>query len=174
VARCLLGPNERSARRLRPQASHRDPRNDQLVGGPQRGREGRGVEFGEPALGLVEAPDQQEAPDLEISRMRGVHLVAVLFERCPRCVERLRRPTQVARRQRDLGLGDHTPRTGYGFFRTESARRASHESLRSNEIAELSHRDAPKRERGRVVAQGDPLQCAERITRRECTRGGRD
>ena len=50
----------------------------------------------------------------------------------------------------------------------------SQERLRSNEIAELRHRDASKRERGRVVAQGDPLQCAEGITRRERTRRGRD
>ena len=173
-ARGALGPGERRARRLRPQASHRDPRNDQLVGGPQRGREGRGVELGERALGLVEAPDQEQAPDLEIPRMRGVHPVAVLFERRPRRVERLRGPAQVARDERDLGLGDDAPRAGHGLLRTEGARRASQESLRANEIAELRHRDAAQRERRRVVAQGDPVQRAERITRRERTRRGRD
>src|SRR5206468_1048151 len=62
----------------------------------------------------------------------------------------------------------------HGLLRTEGARRTSQESLRSNDIAELRHRDAAKRERRRVVAQGDPVQCAERITRRECTRRGRD
>ena len=72
VARGALGPSERSARRLRPEAPHRDPRDHQLVGGPRRGREGRGVELGERTLGLVDAPDQEEAPDLEIPRMRGV------------------------------------------------------------------------------------------------------
>ncbi|WP_379988590.1 hypothetical protein [Dokdonella soli] len=41
-------------------------------------------------------------------------------------------------------------------------------------IAELRHRDASKRERRRVVAQGDALQSAERITRRECARRSRD
>ena len=173
-ARGALGPSERSARRLRPEAPHRDPRDHQLVGGPRRGREGRGVELGERALGLVEAPDQEEAPDLEIPRMRGVHPVAVRFERRPRRVERLRRPAQVARDERDLGLGDDAPRAGHGLFRTEGARRTSQERLRSNEIAELRHRDAAKRERRRVVAQGDPLQCAEGITRRERTRRGRD
>src|ERR671910_432314 len=66
----------RGARRLRPEAPHRDPRDHQLVGGPRRGREGRGVELSERTLGLVEAPDQEEAPDLEIPRMRGVHPVA--------------------------------------------------------------------------------------------------
>src|SRR5713101_2870010 len=174
VARGALGPSERSARRLRPEAPHRDPRDHQLVGGRRRGREGRGVELGERTLGLVEAPDQEEAPDLEIPRMRGVHPVAVLFERRPRCVERFRRPAQVARDERDLGLGDDAPRAGYRLFRTEGARRTSQESLRSNEVAELRHRNASKRESRRIVAQGDPLQCAEGITRCECTRRGRD
>ncbi|MNC84784.1 hypothetical protein D3C83_03520 [compost metagenome] len=96
VARGALGASERSARRLRPEASHRDPRNHQLVDGPQRGRQKRGIEIGERALGLFEAPDQEEAPDFEIPCMRGVHPVAVRFERRPRRVERLRRPAEVA------------------------------------------------------------------------------
>ena len=174
VARGALGASERSARRLRPEAPDRDPRDHQLVGGPRRGREGRGVELGERTLGLVDAPDQEEAPDLEIPRMRGVDPVAVRFERRPRRVERLRRPAQVARDERDLGLGDDAPRAGHGLFRTEGTRRTSQERLRSNEIAELRHRDASKRERRRVVAQGDPLQCAEGITRGERTRRGCD
>ena len=118
------GPRERGARRLRPQAPHRDPRDDQLVGGPQRGREGRGVERGERALGLVEAADQQQAPDLEIARMRGVDPVAVRFERRPRRVERLGGPAEVARDERDLGLGDDAPRAGHRLSRAEGARRA--------------------------------------------------
>ena len=93
--------------------------------------------------------------------MRGVHPVAVLFERRPRCVEGLRRPAQVARDERDLSLGDDTPRAGHGLFRTEGKRRASQESLCSHEITELRHRDATQRERRRVVAQGDPVQCAK-------------
>jgi hypothetical protein len=44
----------------------------------------------------------------------------------------------------------------------------------SNEIAELRHRDASKRERRRVVAQGDLVQCAEGITRCKRTRRGRE
>jgi hypothetical protein len=61
-------------------------------------------------LGLVQAADQEQAPDLEIPRMRGIYAVAVRFERRPRCVERFRRPAQVARDECDLGLGDDTPR----------------------------------------------------------------
>jgi hypothetical protein len=157
VPRGALGPSERSARRPRPEAPHRDPRGHQLVDNSRRGREGRGVELGERTLGLVDAPDQEEAPDLEIPGKRGVRPVAVLVERRPCRVERLRRPAQVARDERDVGLGDDAPRAGHGLFRTEGTRSTSQEGLRANEIAELRHRDASKRESRRVVAQGDPL-----------------
>jgi predicted dithiol-disulfide oxidoreductase (DUF899 family) len=174
AARCALGTSERRARRLRPEAPHRDRGDHKLVGGARRGREWCGVQLGELALGLVDATDQKETSDLEIPRVRRIHALAVLFERCARGVERLRRPTQVARDERDLGLGDDAPRTGDGLFRTEAARSTSEESLRSNEIAELRHRDASKGESRRVVAQGDPLQCTEGITRCECVRRGSD
>jgi hypothetical protein len=45
----------------------------------------------------------------------------MLLERRPRRVERLRRPAQVARDERDLGLGDDAPRAAYGLFRTKGA-----------------------------------------------------
>src|SRR5437773_180145 len=124
--------------------------------------------------GLVDAADQEQAPDLEIARMRSIYAVAVRFERYPRCVECLRGPAEVARDECDLGLGNHTPRAGHRLFRTEGARSLSQERLRSNELAELRHRDASQRERRRVVTQGDPLQCAERITCRECARRSGD
>jgi hypothetical protein len=170
----VLGPSERRARRLRPEAPHRDSRGQQLVDNSRRRRERRGVELGERTLGLVDAPDQEEAPDLEVLRIRGVHPVAARFERRPCRVERLRRPAQVARDERDVGLGDDAPRASHGLFRTEGTRSTSQEGLRSNEIAELRHRDASKRESRRVVAQGNSVQCAEGITRRECTRRGRN
>jgi len=96
LARGVLGPSERGARRLRLQAPNRNSRNRQLVGGPRRGWERCGVELRDCTLGLVEAADQKQAPDLEISRMRGIYAVALRFERRPRCVERLRRLAQVA------------------------------------------------------------------------------
>jgi hypothetical protein len=64
---------------------------------------------GERGSGTVELSYTQ---NLEMPRMRGVHPVAVLFERRPRRVERSRRPAQVARHERDLGLGGETPRAG--------------------------------------------------------------
>ncbi len=107
--------------------------------------------MGERTLGLVEAPDQEEAPDLETPRMRGVHPVAVLLE-CRLCRrERSRRPAQVTRDERDLGLGDDASCASHRLFRTEGMRSTSQESLCSSEIAEPRHRDASKRECRRVV-----------------------
>jgi hypothetical protein len=169
-----FGPSERSACRFRPEAPHRYPCDHKLVGGYRRGREGRGIELGEHTLGLVDAPDEKEAPDLEVPRMRGVYAVAVRFERRPRRVEHLLRPVQVARDECDLGLGDDTPCAGHRLPRTEGTQSSSQQSLRSGKIPELRHRDASKRKRRRVLAQGDPLQCAERITRCECPRRGSD
>ena len=144
------------------------------MGGPRCGREGRGVELGEPGLGLVEAPDQKKAPDLEIARMGGVRLIAVLLEGCPRRVERLGGPAQVARGERNLGLGDHAARAGHGLLRTEGAGGAPQQRLGADEVAELGHRDAAKGERRGIVAQGDPVEGAERIARRQRPRRGRD
>jgi hypothetical protein len=132
------------------------------------------IALGEHALGRVDAPDQEQAPDLEIARVRGVSPVAVRFERRPRRVERLRRPAQVARAERDLGRGDDAPRAGHRRCRTKRTRGASQEGLGSNQIAELRHRDAAQREGRRIAAQGDPLQCAEGITRRQCPRCSHD
>jgi hypothetical protein len=174
LARGALGSGERSARLLRLEASHRDPRDNQLVGSSRRGRERRGVELGELALGLVEAPDQEEVSNLEILRKGGVRSVTLLFECRARCLERFRGPTQVTRDDRDLCLGDNASGASHDFFRTEGARSASHESFGSWEITEPRHRDASKRKRGSVVAQGDPIQRFEGVTHRERTRCGCD
>jgi hypothetical protein len=144
------------------------------MGGPRRCRQGRGVELGEPALGLVNVSDQHQSPDFEVSGMRGVDPVAVGFECGARSVERLGGPAQVARDQRDLGFGNDTPRSSDDLLRTERAGSASQECFGSHELAKLRHRDASKRERWRIVAQSDPLQCAQRVARCECTRSSGD
>ena len=59
-------------------------------------------------------------------------------------------------------------------FGAEGTGSPSQERLRPDEIAELCHRDASKRERKRIVAQSDTLQCAQWITCREQTRRSRD
>ena len=106
--------------------------------------------------------------------MRGVHAVAVRFERRPRRVERLGRPAELARDERDLGLGDDAARAGDRLPRAEGARRPPQQRLGAREIAELRHGDAAQRQRRRIVAQGDAVQRAERITRRERARRRRD
>ena len=75
----------------------------------------------------------------------------------------------------DAGLWARTRRNQFGGYslRAEGAPRFSQKGFRAIEIAELRHRDAAKRQRRRVIAQSDPVQCAEGITRRERTRRGR-
>src|ERR1700674_945391 len=127
------------------------------MSGSIRGRKKRGVEIGERPLGLVEASDQEEAPGFEGPCMRGVEPVAMRFECRASRIERLHWPTQIARGERDFGLGDQAPRASYSLSRTEGASGTSQESLGPDQIAQLRHRSAAKRQCGRVVAQGDPF-----------------
>jgi hypothetical protein len=108
------------------------------------------------------------APNLKVARVCSVHPLAVLFERRPRSVEHLCRPPEIARDKRDLGFSHDAPRACHGFFRTEGPSRSPQKLLRPFEIAELRHCDASQRERGRIVAQCNSPQCAERIT---CAKG---
>ena len=125
-------------------------------------------------LGLVEAPDQQEAPRFQRSRVRGVDPVAVCFEDHPRLLERLRGPAQIARDERNLCLGDNAARAGHNFLWMEATLGPAQQRLRSSEIAELRHRNASKRERRCVVAQRNSLQGAKGITGGEGMRRGCD
>jgi hypothetical protein len=109
-----------------------------------------------------------------VPRVRRVHEVAAARERGPRRLERSWRPAQVARDERDLRLGHHAPRAGHGVAWAERARRAPEERPRALEVAELRYCDPPQRERGRVVAQRDPVQRAERIALGERAGRGRD
>jgi hypothetical protein len=144
------------------------------VGGPRRRRQGPGVERGEPALGLVEMPYQEKASDLEVPRRRGIHPSAVRRQRCPRGVERRLQPGHIARDERHLRLGNDAPRAGDRLLWTEGTSRAPQERFRAAQIPELRHRDASKRKRGRVIAEGNPVQGAERIAGGEGPCGGRD
>jgi hypothetical protein len=166
----MLGPSQRAACLFGPEAPHGDPSKHEFVGGPRRRREETWIEVSELKLRLVEASDQEQSPNLKIACMRRVQTVTVPFERHPRRVERTRREAEVARRQRDLGLGHDASSAGRGLFRTEGPGSPPQQFLRSRVIAELRHGDASKRERWRIVSQGDSLQCSERITR--CERMG--
>jgi hypothetical protein len=174
MTRGTLGLDKRSARRLDPQVPHRDPRDREFVGSPQSRRQGRGIELRQRAFGLVEAPDQQKTANLEMPRVRGVRPVAVPLERRPRSIERLGGPAQVARDECNLGFGNNAPRAGHRLFRAKGARRPSQQSLRSNEVADLGHRDASKRQSRRIITQSDPLQCAQGVARCQCMRCSSD
>ena len=123
---------------------------------------------------MVEAADQEQVADREISRMRGVGAIAVAIEHRARRIERLRRPAEIARDERDLRLGDHAARAGDRLPRAEGACGAPQQRPGADKIAELRHRDAAQRQRRRIVAQGDEVECAERITRGERARRGCD
>lgn len=112
---------------------------------------------------LIEAANEKKTPDFEVPRMRRVHPVAMLFERGARRFKRLRRPAEIPRDQRDLGLSNDASCTGHGLFWAEGARGLLQKGPRPDEIAELSHRDAPERKSRRVVAQRNPVQCSEGI-----------
>jgi hypothetical protein len=97
--------------------------------------------------------------------MRSIGAVAVPFERVTCRIERLCRPVEVARHERDLGLGNRAPGASDSLARAEGAGRTPQQQLGAREIAKLRHRDAAKRQRRRIVAQGDVVQRAERISR---------
>jgi hypothetical protein len=80
VVRRASRASERGARRLRPETSNRDPGDHQRVDGLQRGRKTRRVEPGERTFGVVDAPDHEEASDLEVAGVGAVRPVGVRFE----------------------------------------------------------------------------------------------
>jgi hypothetical protein len=108
-------------------------------------------------FGFVHTPDQEQASDPEIARVCGIHTIAMSFECRPRGVERPGGPTQLARDERNLGLGHNASGARHCLLWTKAARRFSQECLCANEIAELGHGNAAQRERRRVVAQGNAL-----------------
>src|SRR5262249_60598338 len=81
---------------------------------------------------------------------------------------------QVARDGRDLGLRADAPRARHGLLRAEGPLSTPQERPCSNEIAELRHRDAPKRERRCIFTQSDALQCTEGVADGERPRRGCD
>jgi serine phosphatase RsbU (regulator of sigma subunit) len=104
------------------------------------GRQRRGIETFQQAFDRVEPADQQQVAALEVARMRGVGAVAALLERVARGFERLRRRPEVARDQRDLGLGDGATRARDRLARAEGARRALEQPLGARKIAEAPAR----------------------------------
>jgi hypothetical protein len=132
------------------------------------------VEIAEHAFCLVEAADQKKTPDFNISRIRGILLIAMLLERRSCCRQRPCRPIQIARNERDLRFRHSATGTGDDLLRAKGAGRTPHESPGATKVAELRHGDAAKGERWRVVTQGNTVQCPERITCGKRASGSRD
>jgi hypothetical protein len=164
VSRSLPRLSECVASYPDPKTPRADSSNRQLVNNPERRRQAPGIERGEHLVGFVEAPDQYETSDLEIPCLRGISAIAVLFEHYARRLERLRGPPQLPRGECDFGLGHHAARACHRLLWAEATRGTPQQNLRSDEVAELRHRNAAERKRGRIIPQGDSLQRAERIT----------
>lgn len=142
--------------------------------GTQNGRQECRIEVREPLLDLANTADQQQPPKFQIARMRGVDPVAMIFQQDAGGIERFGGPAEIPRCQRNLGFCHDASCARHRFFRAERACGASHQRFRAPEVAKLRHCNAAQRERRRVVAQRDLLQCSKRIARRERTRGRRD
>jgi len=156
------------------EAPHCYSRDHQLVCDPTRGRKESGIQLGECALSFVESTYQQEAPDLQISRVGRIHSVAVRLEGRAGRVEGFCSLAQVPGRERDLGFGNDASSASDDLFRAKSACGTSQQFSGPNELAELRHGNASKGQRWRVVSERDPVQCAEGVTRGQGTPCGRD
>src|SRR6202040_3468462 len=87
-----------------------DPGDDQLVSGPQWRRKHCRLKLSKQTFGLVKMAGQKQAPDFEVTRMRGIQAVSMSLENRPRASECLGRPGKVTRDERDLSFGDDAAR----------------------------------------------------------------
>ena len=167
VARGACRAAERQPRFLHPDAANCDGCGDEMVRRAQRRRLHRRVECSQRTPGVVQVADEERTPGLQVARMRGIHAIAVGFERLSRGGERLDGPAEIARHEGDLRLRDDTARSGNRLPGGEPARGGPQERFRPREIAELRHGNAAQRERGGVVSERDARQRAQRISGRE-------
>src|SRR5579885_3405990 len=113
-----FGPRQRRTRNAGPQAPDGDSSDGQFVSGTRGDRQRCGIEVLDKMLGLVKVTDQEQT-----------------LERIMRRTQRLQRPVEVARDERDLGLGDYATRASDGLLWAEGAGRVSEQPLGANEIA---------------------------------------
>src|SRR5215475_864296 len=109
-ARGFLGAPERRMCCIGADTPHGNACDRELMYDAQRRRERRNIELRKLALGIVEAPYQKQAPGLEGARMVGIRPVAMRFEGRGCRGESLGGPSEVARGEGDLGLGDDASR----------------------------------------------------------------
>ncbi len=167
LSAALFGPFQRISRLLCPDTPDGNAGYHQLAPDARGGWQGIDVDRIKHLFGFIKTADQKKAPGFEIAGMRGVHPVTLRFEHDTGGVECLQRPAEITRNKRDLSFSDDTARPGNRLFRAEGASRASQKLSGARKIAKLRHCDAAQRQRRRIIAQGDPLQRCQRVTRRQ-------
>ncbi|CUJ71869.1 Uncharacterised protein [Achromobacter xylosoxidans] len=141
---------------------------------PQGGRKGGGVQVRQHLFGLLQASHQDQAAAGQVAGIGRIAQVAMALERGAGGIERRRGPAQVARGQRDLGLGHHAAGPRHRFPGAERAGGAPHQDAGAVEVAQLRQRDAAQRQARRVVAQRHPGQRAQRVAAGQRPRRGHD
>ncbi len=129
----------------------------------QRGSNAVHVDASERGFGVIEAPQQEQPAHGDQARLERVRAIGARFERCRGLGQRPRRAAEVAQGQRHLGFRNDAARPCQLLACAEAARGAPQQIACERVIAELRYGDAAQRERRSVVAQGDELQCAERV-----------
>ena len=168
------GAGKRRPSRCRVAAAQRDLERDELAPRYQHGRSRAKVQIVERVARFGHPAEQEQPADLKERGVKSVVVIAQGAERAASFVERVRRPSEVARRERHLGFGRDASCALHALSRAERTRRAPQEHLGFRELAELSHGDPAQGERGRVVPKRDPLERAQGVACLECPRCRRD
>lgn len=123
-------------------------------------------------FGLIDLANEQVKAHGEESGVKRVGVIVMRRQYPRRGFETVLCLLEITRRERDLGLCDHTAGPGNTFACAEAPRGTPQEVARTTVIAELGHRDAAKRECRGIVAQGYAVECAEGIAsgERACCR----
>ena len=129
LARGVLCAIERGARRLRTERRIAMPATTSSWPARDAGGKGAGSSAASARSASSRRPISSKPPDLEIA----AHVRRSTRSPCASSVARAASsafggPAQIARDERDLGLGDDAPCAGHGLLRTEGARRTAQQS----------------------------------------------
>src|SRR5690606_19026607 len=91
-------------------------------------------------FGLIDLANEQVKAHVEESGVKRVGVVVMSCQYPRRGFETVLCLLEITRRERDLGLCDHTAGPGNTFARAEAPRGTPQEVARTTVIAELGHR----------------------------------
>ena len=168
------GPGKRRSSRCSVAAAQRDLERDELAPRCQHGRRRAEVQIVERVACFGHPAKQEQPADLQERGVKSVVVIAQGPERAAGFVERVRRPLQIARRERHLGFGRDASCALNALSRAERARRTPQQHPGLRKLTELSHGDPAQSERGRVVSKRDPLERTQGVAGLECPRCRRD